>query len=87
MDIRPDDAALLGVSEGEMVRVVSRYGSAELPVHLDPGLRPRELYATFHTPRTFLNKLTSQVRDKGVGAPEYKVTSVRVEKIESPVVS
>jgi formate dehydrogenase major subunit len=87
LDIRPDDAALLGVSEGEIVRVVSRYGAVELPVHIDSGLRPRELYATFHSPKIFLNRLTSNVRDKGVGAPEYKVTSVRVEKIDTPAVS
>ena len=87
LDIRPDDAALLGVSEGEMVRVVSRYGSVEMPIHFDSGLRSKELYATFHSPATFLNRLTGSVRDKVVGSPEYKVTSVRIEKLESPVVS
>jgi formate dehydrogenase major subunit len=87
LDMRPDDAALLGVSQGEMVRVVSRYGSVEMPVNFDAGLRPKEVYATFHSPATFLNRLTGNVRDKVVGAPEYKVTSVRVEKIESAVVS
>jgi formate dehydrogenase major subunit len=83
LDMHPSDAESLGVKEGETVRIVSRYGAVELPVHYDAGLRKGELYATFHTPKTFLNKLTSQVRDKVVGSPEYKLTSVRVERIEN----
>lgn len=83
LDIHPSDAEALGVKEGETVRIISHYGAVELPVHFDNGLRKGELYATFHTPKTFLNKLTSTVRDKVVGSPEYKLTSVRVERIES----
>ena len=40
LDLAPEDAARLGVGEGERVRIVSRRGSVEAPVHIDPALRP-----------------------------------------------
>ncbi len=80
LDMHPDDADALGFAEGEPVRIVSRYGSAELPLHRDDRLRRGELFATFHAPEVFLNLATSPVRDNVVGAPEYKVCAVRVER-------
>ncbi len=81
LEIAPADAAALGVVDGEHVNVTSRYGSATLPVHITPTIRPKELYATFHDPKVFLNRLTSSHRDRVVNAPEYKVTAVRVERL------
>ncbi|MCW5942114.1 MAG: formate dehydrogenase subunit alpha [Fimbriimonadaceae bacterium] len=80
LEIHPDDAKRLGLSNGDRVRVVSRYGEATLPVQLDRGVRIGELFATFHSPKVFLNNLTSPVRDRTVGTPEYKVTAVRLEQ-------
>lgn len=81
LDIAPTDARALGIVEGERLRVVSRRGAAVLPARLDERLRPGQLFATFHEPASALNRLTSDVRDRRVGTPEYKVTAVRVEKI------
>jgi predicted molibdopterin-dependent oxidoreductase YjgC len=39
------------------------------------------VFATFHTPEVFLNLVTSSERDGITGTPEYKRTSVRIEKI------
>lgn len=80
LDIHPDDARSLEVSEGDRVIVRSRYGAATLPVRLDRRMRRGEVFATFHTPEVFLNLVTSGVKDRGVGAPEYKVTAVRLER-------
>lgn len=81
LDIHPDDAARLGLADGQRVRVVSRYGSAELPLRFDRGLRRGELFATFHSRDVFLNRVTSPVRDRLTGAPEFKLTAVRLEPI------
>lgn len=81
LDIHPDDACALGIDEGESVRVVSHYGQTIMPIRLDRNLRKGELFATFHTPEIFLNLITSGVKDRTVGAPEYKVTAVRIEQI------
>lgn len=80
LEMSPDDALTLGVSDGERVRLVSRYGSVRLPVHVTPRIRAGELFTTFHDPNVFTNRVTSGYRDSVVGAPEYKVTAVRVER-------
>lgn len=80
LDIHPDDARSLDVSDGDRVIVRSRYGAATLPVRLDRRMRRGEVFATFHSPEVFLNLVTSGVKDRGVGAPEYKVTAVRLER-------
>lgn len=82
LDIGPADAKALGVSAGEMVRVVSRYGRTEMPVRIDNSVPRGVLFATFHTAKAFVNRVTSDARDP-VGTPEYKVTPVRLEKISA----
>jgi len=81
IDICAEDAAGLSINEGERVRVVSRYGEAEMPVHVSRRVRAGELFATFHKPEQLINRITSRHRDRYVQAPEFKVTAVRIEKI------
>jgi formate dehydrogenase major subunit len=84
LDIDPADAASQELGDGEVVRVVSRYGSAVLPLQFNRGLRKGELFATFHTVSTFLNAVTGPHRDTAVGTPEYKLTAVRLERLTGP---
>lgn len=79
LEVSPDDARRLGIGEGAMVTVRSRYGAARLPVSVTDRVRPGELFATFHTTTTFLNRVTSPHRDAETDTPEYKVTAVRIE--------
>jgi formate dehydrogenase major subunit len=81
LDVSAEDAARLGLSEGTPVRIRSRYGEVILPIKIDNAVRPGELFATFHTPETFLNYVTSPHRDGYVSTPEYKITAVRLEKV------
>ena len=81
LDISPEDATRLGLSNGQRVQIRSRYGEAILPIKIEDLVRPGELFATFHTPGVFLNYVTSPHRDKYVSTPEYKVTAVRIEII------
>jgi formate dehydrogenase major subunit len=81
LDVSPADAARLGLSDGECVRVRSRHGEALLPVRLSEAVAAGELFTTFHTAEAFLNRVTGPHRDGYVGAPEYKVTAVRIEKV------
>jgi formate dehydrogenase major subunit len=81
LDISPDDAGGAELREGDRVRVVSRYGSAVLPIHVTPAMRPGELFATFHTTGTLVNDVTGPHVDRITGTPEYKVTAVRIEKV------
>ena len=74
-----EDARRFELRDGDQVQLVSRYGRARLPVKLSDKMRAGELFATFHDPGVFTNRVTSNERDTVVGAPEYKVTAVRIE--------
>ena len=82
LDLSPDDALRLGVSGGDMVRVVSRRGSVLAPVRLDPGLKPGLAFMTFHFPdQVAVNELTVDAVDPLSGTSEFKATAVRVERV------
>jgi formate dehydrogenase major subunit len=82
LDISPVDAERFGFHDQERARVVSRSGSAELPVHLDDSVKPGEAFATFHATEAGLNRLIGSGRDPVVMTPEYKVTAIRIEKLD-----
>jgi formate dehydrogenase major subunit len=81
LDISPVDAERLNLTGGESVRVRSRHGEAVLPLRFSKAIKEGELFATFHTPGVFLNRVTGPLRDSYVQTPEYKVTAVRVDKL------
>jgi formate dehydrogenase major subunit len=75
----------MGLVEGERVRVVSRRGSVEAPVRVDPGLRPGLAFMTFHfQDEVQVNNLTIDATDPKSGTAEFKATAIRVEKLEAP---
>jgi formate dehydrogenase major subunit len=82
LQLSPVDATRLGLSEGEIVRLRSEQGSADLPVRISDHVKPGEVYTTFHSTRVFLNQITTSHRDRYTKTPEYKVTAVRIEKLE-----
>jgi formate dehydrogenase major subunit len=80
LEISPEDAESLGLIDGRKVRIRSRYGEAVLPVKINGAITRGELFATFHTAEVFLNNITGPSRDSYVGAPEYKVTAVKIDR-------
>jgi formate dehydrogenase major subunit len=78
LEMAPDDATRLALSDGQEVRVTSRYGDAILPLAVTDDVQAGEVFATFHTTRTFLNQVTGPYRDHQTDTPDYKVTAVRV---------
>jgi formate dehydrogenase major subunit len=86
LDLAREDGERLGVREGERVRVVSRRGAVEAPVHFDDGLRAGLAFMTLHFPdEVFTNVLTIDAVDPKSGTAEFKATAIRVEKIAAPV--
>jgi formate dehydrogenase major subunit len=82
LDIHPEDAARLGLADGELARVVSRRGAIEVPVRYDPTLRPGLTFMTFHfQDETATNILTIDATDPKSGTAEFKAAAIRVEKI------
>jgi formate dehydrogenase major subunit len=81
LEICAADAGEIGVANGETVLIKSSYGEAKMPVQINNRVKKGELFCTFHSPEIFLNHITSPYRDRFVLAPEFKVTAVRIEKI------
>lgn len=84
-DVSPSDAARLGVGEGDHVRVVSRRGAVEVPVHIDTGLPAGLVFMTLHFPeQAATNVLTLDVTDPRAGTAEFKAAAVRLERVATP---
>jgi len=82
IEVSPEDAERLGLSEGEVVRVSSRRGSVQAPVHIDPGLRPGLVFMSFHFPEEVeTNVLTIDATDPRSGTAEFKASAVRIDKL------
>ncbi|MCC7192988.1 MAG: formate dehydrogenase subunit alpha [Phycisphaeraceae bacterium] len=80
--IHPSDARRLKITQGEMVLVTSRRGSVKVKAEITRATNPGTLFMTFHFPESRTNLLISSAVDEFTGCPEYKVSAVRVEKIE-----
>ena len=79
-----DDAAGLGIVDGDRVRVVSRRGSVEAPIAVDPSLRPGLASFTPHfTEEVDVNVLTNDAWDPKSGTSEFKATAIRIEKVQA----
>ncbi len=81
IDLSPHDAETLGVTEGDLVRVVSRRGALVAPVRLDRGLRSGLAFMTMHFPdEVATNDLTIDALDPKSGTAEFKATAIRIER-------
>ena len=82
LDISPEDAARLGVANGDTVRVTSRRGSVDAPIHIDRGLRAGVVFMTLHFPDDVAtNLLTINATDPRSGTAEFKACAVRVDPV------
>jgi len=82
VDLSPDDARSLGLTDGEVARVSSARGAVEAPVRIDPGLRPGLVFMTFHFPdEVDVNQLTIDATDPKAGTAEFKAAAVRIDKL------
>lgn len=81
VELHPDLAERLGVTDGEEVRVVSRRGELRAPARLSATIRPDTVFAPFHWPGAArANSVTNDAVDPVSGMPEFKICAVRVEK-------
>ncbi len=81
LEIHPDDARRLGLRTGHCVRVVSARGEIVMPLEISERMAPGQLFASFHFPESDLNSLLSSSADEASKCPEYKVSTVRLEKV------
>lgn len=84
VEINPADAIELGVTTGDLVRLVSRRGKLELPVVLDGrGKPPRgTVFVPFFDEGKLINRLTLDAMCNLSKEPDFKKCAVRVERIQ-----
>lgn len=81
LEMSPADAERLSCAEGDVVEIESHHGQTRLPVHVDPAIQVGQLFATFHSPGAFVNRLTGSASDPITHTPEYKRTAVRIRGV------
>ena len=85
LQLSPEDAERLEVTEGEVVRVSSRRGSVEAPVRIDDSLRAGLAFMSFHFPDDVdVNQLTIDATDPKSGTAEFKAAAIRVDRLAPP---
>ncbi len=85
IDLNPNDAARLGVGDGERVRVCSARGEVEMGVRVQPDIPEGLTFTTFHFPELVdANVLTNDAWDRRSGTAEFKAAAIRIEKLGEP---
>jgi formate dehydrogenase alpha subunit len=76
--INPADAAIVGISDGQAVRVSSRRGSIVLRALVSEKTRPGVIFIPFHFVEAAANLLTIDALDPQAKIPEFKACGVNV---------
>lgn len=79
LEIHPGDARVLGLDEGDRVRVVSTRGAVVLKALPSDRVRPGLVFALMHPLRHLVNATTIDAVDPESLQPEYKLCAVRLE--------
>ncbi|MCD9872932.1 bifunctional nitrate reductase/sulfite reductase flavoprotein subunit alpha [Streptomyces guryensis] len=90
VELHPQDAAALDITDGDSVEVASRRGRAVLPAVVTDRVRPGSCFAPFHWNDLFgeylsVNAVTSDAVDPLSFQPELKVCAVSLTKVSTPV--
>ncbi|CAG0950020.1 formate dehydrogenase major subunit [Anaerolineae bacterium] len=80
VELHPDDAARLGVGDGDWLKVSSRRGQVEARAWVTERVGHGVVFMTFHYAEALTNALTNTAVDPIAKIPELKVCAVKVEK-------
>ncbi|MDF1693526.1 MAG: sulfite reductase subunit alpha [Zhongshania sp.] len=86
VEIHPEDAAALGISDKTLVKIQSRRGVATLPALITNRVRPGDCFAPFHWNDVFgdglaINAVTSDAVDPISLQPEFKYCAVALSPV------
>ncbi len=79
VEIHEDDAARLGIRDGDEVRVATRRGEVTVRARVAGKVRPGALWMPFHHEESSTNLLTNDAFDNVTRTAEYKVCAAKVE--------
>lgn len=81
LEVHPDDAARLWITDGQQVSVRSRVGRIEVEAKVTDRIEPGHVFTAFHFPEVRTNLLIGSSADVNTSCPEYKVVAVDVRPI------
>ena len=81
VDIHPEDAAKLGIQDGEVVEVSSRRGSLKVKAMVTDQVVPGLVFMSFHWSEVPTNVLTINEFDPISGTAEFKACAVSIKAI------
>ncbi|WP_308301515.1 molybdopterin-dependent oxidoreductase [Frankia sp. AiPa1] len=87
VEINPTDAARLGITDGDQVRIASRRGQAVLPAVVTDRVLPNGCFAPIHWNDAFgaelaINAVTNDAVDPISFQPELKVAAVSLTRVD-----
>ncbi|PGS46432.1 formate dehydrogenase subunit alpha [Bacillus sp. AFS041924] len=83
VEINPETARKLNINNGEPVKLVSRRGELTVPAKITKIIRPDTFFVPYHWGKTMaINHLTNPALDPKSKIPEFKVCSIRIEKLD-----
>ncbi|MEC1725271.1 molybdopterin oxidoreductase family protein [Schinkia azotoformans] len=81
VDIHPEDAAKLGIVDGEVVEVSSRRGSLTVKAKITEQVVPGLVFMSFHWSDVPTNILTINEFDPISGTAEFKACAVKIKAL------
>jgi len=81
LEIHPDDAKALDISDGHKIKMASRRGKIEARITITDRVEKGVVFMPFHFEEACVNKLTNPAYDPIAKIPELKVCAVKLEKV------
>jgi len=82
LEIHPEDAAEMNVTDGDRVVIASRRGSVSTRVKLTDAAGRKTVFMPFHFLESRANILTNPAFDPIAKIPEFKVCAVKIQKMD-----
>ena len=83
VEVHVEDAARLGIANGDNVRVSTRRGALVVRAHVARKVRPGALWMPFHYVESSTNVLTNDAFDNITRTAEYKACAAVLERVPS----
>ncbi len=82
-DFHPDDAAALGIKNGDLIKISSRRGSFEIKAAINGRNKPQKglVFAPFNFEESMVNYATLDVYCPISKEPDFKKCAIKVEKV------
>ena len=80
VEVNPTDAVMIGIKDGDTVRVSSRRGTVVLRAHVSQKTNPGVVFIPFHFSEAAANLLTIDALDPEARIPEFKACSVSITR-------